>query len=119
VLAAQGSGVNDQTPETGTTLISVLGRLVALTTVAALVACVPLAHASVPDPLWVDGIYDAADGDDAVQAVTDGFGLKLPANEGPVYEVLEPSTPSIGFTVPVLPRLHARSSRVDRAPPRN
>jgi hypothetical protein len=29
---------------------------------ATLVALVPLAHASPPDPLWIAGIYDEADG---------------------------------------------------------
>ena len=29
-----------------------------------------LAHASPPDPSWIGGLYDAADGDDAVLAVT-------------------------------------------------
>jgi len=31
-----------------------------------LLALVPLAHASPPDPLWIAGIYDAADYDDVV-----------------------------------------------------
>ncbi len=34
-----------------------------------LVALVPLAHASQPDPLWIEGVYDGADLDDAVAAV--------------------------------------------------
>ena len=29
-----------------------------------------LAHASPPDPGWIGGFYDAADGDDAILAVT-------------------------------------------------
>ena len=29
-----------------------------------------LAHASPPDPGWIGGLYDAADGDDAILAVT-------------------------------------------------
>ena len=32
---------------------------------------VPLAYASPPDPLWVPGIYDAADYDDVVWLLTD------------------------------------------------
>lgn len=34
-----------------------------------LVALVPLAHASPPDPIWIAGLYDAADYDDVVLAV--------------------------------------------------
>jgi len=37
---------------------------------AALVGLVPLAHASPTDPSWIPGIYDAADSDDVVLAVT-------------------------------------------------
>ena len=33
-------------------------------------ALVPLAHASPPDPTWIAGIYDDADLDEAVAAVT-------------------------------------------------
>jgi hypothetical protein len=36
----------------------------------ALLALVPLAHASPPDPVWVAGIYDAADFDEVVSAAT-------------------------------------------------
>jgi hypothetical protein len=35
-----------------------------------LVALIPLADASPPDPLWIDGIYDAADADDTVLLAT-------------------------------------------------
>jgi hypothetical protein len=38
--------------------------------VIALVLVAPVAHASPPDPLWIAGVYDAADIDDAVLAVT-------------------------------------------------
>ena len=96
----------------------VLERLVTIVTAVALAAGIPLAHAVVPDPLWIAGIYDAADEDDAVQAVADGFGLRLPADEGPIIVTPVPSTASIGAFVPAPPSLHARSSRVDRAPPR-
>jgi len=35
-----------------------------------LIALAPLAAASPPDPLWIAGIYDAADSDDVVQLLT-------------------------------------------------
>ena len=94
-----------------------LSCLVTILVAAALVLGVPLAHASVPDPLWIAGIYDAADDDDVVQAVTDGSGLRLPASEGPTDLAPEPSIPSLGIVVVAPPSLHARSSRLDRAPP--
>jgi len=33
-----------------------------------------LAYASPPDPAWIKGFYDDADGDDAVPAITSGYG---------------------------------------------
>src|SRR5262249_15868258 len=38
--------------------------------VLVLVTLAPLASASPPDPSWIGGFYDAADGDDAILAVT-------------------------------------------------
>ena len=38
-------------------------------------ALVPLAHASPPDPTWIAGIYDDADLDEAVAAVTNAAAL--------------------------------------------
>ena len=38
--------------------------------VVALSTLGPLAHARPPDPTWIGGFYDAADGDDAILAVT-------------------------------------------------
>jgi hypothetical protein len=40
-----------------------------------LIALVPLAHASPPDPLWIAAIYDGADFDEAVVAVVSATGL--------------------------------------------
>ena len=44
-------------------------RVCTLALLIVLAALVPLAHASPPDPLWIPGIYDAADLDDVVVAV--------------------------------------------------
>jgi hypothetical protein len=41
---------------------------------AGIVMSIPLAYASPPDPTWIEGIYDAADYDDAVGLVVDGTG---------------------------------------------
>ena len=51
------------------------GRANVLTTVLLLLAVVPLAHASPPDPTWTAGIYDNADLDEAVVAVTNADAL--------------------------------------------
>src|SRR5262252_8885382 len=47
---------------------SARGRACVLGVIWALLALVPLANASPPDPLWLGGIYDAADYDDVVLA---------------------------------------------------
>jgi hypothetical protein len=36
-----------------------------------LVALVPFAHASLPDPVWLPGVYDGGDYDDEVTLLTD------------------------------------------------
>ena len=41
-----------------------------LVVIFALVGLVPAAYVSQPDPLWIAGIYDGADGDDAIQTAT-------------------------------------------------
>jgi hypothetical protein len=53
----------------GQGLAYVLGVLLALLTL------VPLAHASPPDPVWLAGMYDDADLDEAVVAVVSITGL--------------------------------------------
>lgn len=45
------------------------GRTAALCLLVVLVVLVPLASTTPPDPLWIGGIYDAADDDDVVLAV--------------------------------------------------
>ena len=46
------------------------GRACALAVIFTLVGLVPAAYVSQPDPLWIPGIYDGADGDDEIQAAT-------------------------------------------------
>ncbi len=46
--------------------------------VGSLLALVPLAEASPADPLWMAGVYDGADYDDAVVALSFGLGLVDP-----------------------------------------
>jgi hypothetical protein len=49
----------------------------ALILLAGLVVIIPCAYASPPDPTWIEGIYDAADCDDAVDLLT-GMNAALP-----------------------------------------
>ena len=56
-----------------------LYRIVAIVLVGAMTTIAPVAHGSSPDPSWIAGIYDHADGDDAVQVTTDGVGFRSPA----------------------------------------
>ena len=45
-------------------------RLTAILLTIALATLTPLAHGSPPDPSWIAGLYDDADHDDAILAVT-------------------------------------------------
>ena len=92
-------------------------RAIVLCGLVVLLALVPLAYVSPPDPLWIAGIYDAADADDVVQAITDGDGLPLSANHGPSQVNSEPSPTPILFDVRFPPTQRPLSSVVDRAPP--
>ena len=47
----------------------------ALALLVVLIALVPLAHASPPDPVWIAGVYDDADFDEVVFAVDTSTGL--------------------------------------------
>ena len=90
-------------------------RLVALLLLTALTALTALAHASPPDPIWIAGVYDGADLDDAVVAAAS---LEAAGN-GPA-PVLVGSLPLIDFvpgeTATAGPPRSAHLSH-DRAPP--
>jgi hypothetical protein len=45
-------------------------RALVLLLLACLFSLSPLAYASPPDPTWVDGIFDDADGDDVVISIS-------------------------------------------------
>jgi hypothetical protein len=90
-------------------------RLVALSLLAALTAVTALAHASPPDPIWIAGVYDGADLDDAVVAAAS---LEAAGN-GPA-PVLVGSLPLIDFVPAEAVSAGAPSSvhlSHDRAPP--
>ena len=67
-------------------------RLMAAVLLLCLLALGPLAHASPPDPTWIAGIYDDADYDDVVLAITSSVGTiaaaTVPTGE-PLDVVLE------------------------------
>ena len=86
----------------------------ATTLLLTLFAVVPIAHASPPDPLWIPGIYDAADLDDALVVVTS---LENQLHEGP--SVVPPGSPVARVLLverPVAPAVIPRTTPA-RAPP--
>jgi len=91
------------------------GRGNVLTAVLLLLALLPLAHASPPDEIWVAGIYDAADCDDAVSLLTDPSMARACAQLAdttcyPVRHVF--ASPRASVRLPV-----AHGSFTPRAPP--
>jgi hypothetical protein len=55
------------------------GRAYVLGILVVLIALVPLAHGSPPDPAWIAGIYDAGDFDEAVWTLIGADSLSPPA----------------------------------------
>lgn len=70
--------------------------------VLALILLPPLAFASPPDPSWVAGIYDGADGDDIVSLVyeTSAANQTTPSHLGPLPCLLEVCLYGIARYVP-------------------
>jgi hypothetical protein len=73
-----------------------------------------IAFASPPDPSWIPGIYDGADGDDIVNLVYETSAAKTaaPAHVGPLPCLLEISLESLVRSAP-----GNRFTRGPRAPP--
>ena len=93
-----------------------LRRFVGFCLVAALLALVPAAHASPPDPSWIPGLYDNADFDDIVLLITSNLGATQPSmvwSVRPVASVIGLLTPMAAEPRPLFPR----SSVLSRAPP--
>src|SRR5262249_19322078 len=80
----------------------------------ALILIAPIAVASPPDPSWIAGIYDGADGDDVVTLVYDtpGSTAAPPTHVPPLPGLTETSFASI---VPRLPG--GQCTRGPRSPP--
>lgn len=73
------------------------GISVLLLIVPVLILLPPLAFASPPDPLWVAGFYDGADGDDVVSLIyeTSAASAAAPSHLGPLPCLLETSPEGI------------------------
>ena len=71
--------------------------LLVLILLASLVALVPMAHASPPDQLWIQGAYDADDLDHIVEAVN------IPAARQKVVPLVGPPAISVEIALPVRP----------------
>lgn len=83
---------------------------------ACLFSSTPLAYASPPDPTWVDGIFDDADGDDVVISISWAawaVGLDPLAVVMPLF----PSVPFVPLGEPRLASIAVRSVFLGRAPP--
>src|SRR5215467_10747861 len=86
----------------------------ALPIVLALILLPPLAFASPPDPSWVAGFYDGADGDDVVSLVyeTSAANQVAPSHLGPLPCLLDMNLDGIVRNVP-----HCHFTRGSRSPP--
>jgi hypothetical protein len=75
-----------------------------------------LAYASPPDPLWIDGIYDGADEDDAVWAIAEAaWSADLSSLDHLVPQLVELST--VHCATPARRAMEVWSVPKDRAPP--
>jgi hypothetical protein len=90
-------------------------RLAAMLLASVLATLVPLAHFSPPDPTWIAGLYDNADHDDAVVAITDAIGF--PAIDGTTISPARLSSARVAFVGSTRPDAASRINPVDRAPP--
>lgn len=90
--------------------------MLVLLLLACLFSSTPLAYASPPDPTWVDGIFDDADGDDVVISISWAawaVGLDPLAVVMPLF----PSVPFVALGEPRLASIAVRSVFLGRAPP--
>jgi hypothetical protein len=89
--------------------VAMIHRFLVLVLVGAVLALVPVAHASPPDQTWIAGLYDNADYDDVVIALTSTVATSDGASTpsvGPAAEVvvtLRPSEPTPPPSAPLVP----------------
>ena len=70
-----------------------LQRSLTVILLGVLIALTPLAHASPPDSVWIEGIYDGADFDDVIWLVTE----TQTAPQSPVHEAAGPFAVIVRF----------------------
>jgi hypothetical protein len=75
----------------------------------------PLAYASPPDPTWIEGIYDDADGDDVIVSICSAQGVVALDPLARLTPVLA-AAPSVSPAEP-RPRITALPAFLGRAPP--
>jgi hypothetical protein len=78
------------------------------------IAVVWLAHASPPDPTWIPGLYDDADGDDVVAFIVEASALTGPS---PMVAVAVARRHAITQETSEAPRPSACGLTAERAPP--
>ena len=73
--------------------VSFLQRSFAVILLGGLIALTPLAYASPPDSVWIEGVYDGADFDDVIWLVTE----TQTAPQSPVHEAAGPFAVIVRF----------------------
>lgn len=91
-------------------------RLAAFLLTVALATLTPLAHGSPPDPTWIAGLYDDADHDDAILAVTASIASldRQPLHDPHDVDSAVALVPAVDESLHATPSL---SSNHTRAPP--
>src|SRR5215813_4192264 len=90
-------------------------RVVVLILTGTLLALIPAAHSSPPDPTWIAGLYDDADHDEAILAIIDGTGLV--ASKSLVISRASLFTARLHSVDSPRPSLSSQDRPVERAPP--
>ena len=84
--------------------------------VVCLFSSTPLAYASPPDPIWIAGIYDAADGDDVIVSIC-GAGWSVALDPLACLAPLLTAAPVVPRGETRLTSMTARPAFLGRAPP--
>jgi hypothetical protein len=93
-----------------------LGRALSLLLFVCLTSVTPLAYGSPPDPTWIEGLYDDADGDDVVVSLSWAawiVELTGPASLRPLFVTVPIAQPG----APQIASRDIRSTPPGRAPP--
>jgi hypothetical protein len=93
-----------------------LERALGLLLFVCLISLTPLAYSSPPDPTWIEGVYDDADGDDIVVSLCGAAWVVQPAPQtalAPLFVAVPFAPPSVS---PIVSR-DLRPTPPGRAPP--